>query len=179
MSAPGAPSFNGFIEFIRNTMGIDSTVLPDNSVYIPWAYQVSLRWVNTNLQAVIACGPIGVGRGGPDGIDPTYPSLYTLAVYNLAGDNLVNYAQDIVPNVPVAGGDLPYFANLRAGLKIDSFTAGAVSGTSDEGTSVSIAVPKEIAEGLTFANLQQMKTPWGRAYLGIAQSFGPSIWGVS
>lgn len=177
MSAPGAPTLAGFTSFIRNVMGINSTVLPDNAIYIPWAYQVSLRWVNTNLQAVRAWGPIGATP--PDGIDPTYPSLYALAVYNLAGDNLVNYAQDVVPNVPVDGGDLPYFANLRAGLKIDSFVGGVVSGTSDEGTSVSLAVPKEIAEGLTFANLQQMKTPWGRAYLGIAQSFGPSIWGVS
>lgn len=177
MSRLGAPTLAGYTSFIRNVMAIDSTVLPDNSVYIPWSYQVSLRWVNTNLQVVFAFGPFGATP--PDGIDPNYPSLYALAVYNLAGDNLVNYAQDVTPLVPVAGSDLPYFVNLRAGLKIDSFTAGAVSGTSDEGTSVSIAVPKEIAEGLTFANLQQMKTPWGRAYLGIAQSFGPSIWGVS
>lgn len=179
MSSPGAPSLAGFKAFIRNAMVINTTVLPDNSIYIPWAYQISLRWVNSNLQAVVTFSPLGTSGGGPDGIDPTYPTLYTLAVYNLAGDNLVNYAQDLPGALPVEGGDLPYFANLRATLKIDSFVGGVVSGSSDEGTSVSLAVPKELAEGLTFANLQQMKTPWGRAYLGIAQSFGPSIWGVN
>jgi hypothetical protein len=28
-------------------------------------------------------------------------------------------------------------------------------------------------------NLQNLKTPYGRAYLAFAQDYGPSVWGIS
>ena len=37
----------------------------------------------------------------------------------------------------------------------------------------------ESMKGLTLANLQNLKTPWGRMYLSIAQLAGPTIWGLS
>ena len=40
-----------------------------------------------------------------------------------------------------------------------------------------MTVPKAFDE-LTIGNLQNLKTPWGRVYLGIAQSYG-TLWGLS
>lgn len=160
------PTLSGYTTFIRNVMAIPIDVLPDDAPVVGDSFQAALDWVNPNLALV------------PSG-SPSFPTIYARAVYNLAGDRLVNYAQD-APGAPnVEGAELPYFANLRATMKLGAFVAGAVSGTSDEGTSVSIAVPTAIAEGMTFDNLQNMKTPWGRTYLGIAQSFGPSVWGLT
>jgi hypothetical protein len=36
----------------------------------------------------------------------------------------------------------------------------------------------EVMNNLTFADLQTLKTPWGRIYLGIAQDVG-TLWGVT
>lgn len=158
------PTLAGYILFIRGVMGINTTVLPDASPAIEFSYVVAQDWASRQLRRVRSSSPL-------------FPSLYALAVYNLAGDRLVNYAAD-VDNTPVEGGDLPYFANLRATYKLNAFVGGVVNSTSDEGTSVGLTVP-EAMSGLTFDNLQRMKTPWGREYLGIAQSLGPSVWGLS
>ncbi len=40
-------------------------------------------------------------------------------------------------------------------------------------------VVQEAAKNFTLANLQNLKTPWGRTYLGFAQAYGPSIIGLS
>jgi hypothetical protein len=32
---------------------------------------------------------------------------------------------------------------------------------------------------LTLAQLQNLKTPYGREYLALAQSYGPNVWGLS
>jgi len=55
--------------------------------------------------------------------------------------------------------------------------SGVVSASSDESTSQTLATPEQYT-GYTLANLQQTKTPWGRAYLGIAADWGP-VWGLS
>lgn len=153
-----SPTLAGYLDFIRNIMQIPVQALPDASPYIQYSYQVSLMWVARTLK-VVPCS------------SSSYPTLYAIAVYNLAGDRLVNYAPDQTGST--------YFKDLRTDLKLNSFVAGAVSGTSDEGTSVSIAVPDAIAKDMTFDNLQRMRTPWGREYLGIIQSLGPSVWGLS
>ena len=58
-------------------MGIPPGALPDNSVWLTYAYDAAYATVNTQLSTV----------PGP---------FYMLAVYNLGGDNLVNWAQDDV-----------------------------------------------------------------------------------
>ena len=50
--------------------------------------------------------------------------------------------------------------------------------SSDVSTSQSLAQPTWAA-GLTIGQLGMMRTPWGREYLSYAQSFGPTIWGVT
>jgi hypothetical protein len=145
------PTLAGFLEFVRTVMGISSSVLPDNSPYLAISFNVSKEIVNPTIQQAS-------------------PLLYQSAVYNLAGDSLLNFAQDQAGKT--------FFADARAKFTLLDFTPGVVQSTGDEGTNTSLIVQKA-AEEFTLANLQQLKTPYGRAYLQIAQSYGPNIWGVS
>ena len=54
---------------------------------------------------------------------------------------------------------------------------GVVSGSSDEGTSQTLAVPDVMGQ-LTQNDLQFTKTPWGRYWLGYGQSVGP-LWDLT
>lgn len=144
------PSLAGFIEFIRNNMGINSTILPDNSIYIGQAYLISKDIVNEQIKLYSE-------------------NLYSLAVYNLGGDNLLNYAQDIDQST--------FFADARVGYGINSFVAGVIQSSADESTSESMVTP-DFFKTITLANLQNLKTPYGRTYLQIAQSTGP-LWGLT
>lgn len=154
------PTPAGFLAFIRNVMGISTSNLPDNSPVIPMALAVSLEIVNL-------------------AINTASPLMYTLAVYNLGGDNLINYAQDVPDAQPVPGSDppLPYFANLRSSFKCNAFISGVISSASDDGTSESMVV-QEAAKNFTLSDLQNLKTPWGRQYLAIAQRYG-TLWGLT
>lgn len=157
------PTLAGFLAFIRGNMAINTTVLPDNAPVIPMAFQIAMDLVNCDLNLAS-------------------PDIYTLAVYNLGGDNIINFAPDVQPPVPYAAtdnaGELPFFAYLRSKWKLLDFNSGVVQSTGDEGTNVSLVV-QEAAKNFTIANLQQLKTPWGRQYLAFAQSYGPTIWGLS
>ena len=150
------PTLAGFMAFITGVMGINTTVLPANSAIIPYVYNMALNTVNVAL-------------AGVPNVDPTQPSIYAVAVYNLAGDYLVNFAPDQSAQT--------YFADLRKSFGVNSFVSVVINSTSDEGTSESMTVPKAFDE-LTIGNLQNLKTPWGRVYLGIAQSYG-TLWGLS
>jgi len=110
---------------------------------------------------------------------PDQPSYHAWAVYNLGGDILVNYApdnDDATP--PVEPPNDHYFTILRTKLGLNSFVPGIIQSSSDNGTSVSYMTPGWM-EQMTLANLQQLKTPWGRQYLMLAQAYGPTIWGLS
>lgn len=158
MSGPVLPSFplspptlEGFQWFVTNIMDISSTYLPTDSIFIPYAFNIAL--VTTNK--VLACIP---------------PPIYSTAVYNLAGDTLINVAQD-------QPGD-HLFQGLREKFNINGFVGGVISFSADQATSESLNVPTAM-DGLTFGDLQTLKTPWGRTYLAIAQSAGPVLWGIS
>jgi len=152
------PTVAGFLLFIRNVMGISALVLPDNSPAISWAFSIATMFVNPDLAVV----------GSSLNVTPQ-TNLFVQATYNLAADNLVNYAQDQTGRT--------YFSDLRASLKINNFAAGVVQSASDNGTSDSLVVP-EALQHLTLANLQNLKTPWGRTYLAMAQTAG-TLWGVA
>jgi hypothetical protein len=160
------PTQAGFLDFVRS-QGVGTDVLPDNSPWIPASYNLAVNLVNVLLNQI-------------PNADPTQASLYTLAVYNLGMDRLVNIAQDPMPIVPVPGTNPPvgYWTNTRKEFKINSFTSGIINATSDEGTSVSLTVP-DWAKNLTMLDLQVVKTPWGQAYMAIAQQWGPTDWGLS
>lgn len=156
-------------------MGINNTVLPDNAPVIPMALAVAMSIVNPALKSVclptIDAAGVGISSG---------PSIYTLAVYNLAGDNLINFALDVDDAPPVQGSDPPmaYFAFARKQFNTNGFVSGVIQAAGDEGTNQSMVV-QEAAKNFTLANLQQLKTPWGRQYLAFAQSYGPSTWGIT
>jgi hypothetical protein len=97
------------------------------------------------------------------------PTMYTLAVYNLAADRLINFAPD-VPNQT-------YFLDLRKGLRINEISVGVPSAASDQGTATGILNP-EFMKTMTLADLQTLRTPFGRTYMGIALSIG-TLWGLS
>ena len=157
MSSPPMPSLAGFWTFIRDVMKITVAQLPNDSTYPGWAYNISLMIVNRGLMAVPSP-------------DPAYPNLYALAVYNLAADRLVNFAQDQT--------GYTVFQDLRKSCNLDGFVSGVIQSTSDESTSSSFVVPKQLEE-LTIFDLQTIKTPWGRTYMGFAQMAGPTIWGLT
>lgn len=71
-----------------------------------------------------------------------------------------------------------YFTRLRSTLKLGAFAPGMVASTSDLSTSVGLLNP-DFMRGLTLENLQLLKTPWGKAYLSLAQSYGSNLWGMT
>jgi hypothetical protein len=143
-------TLNNFIIWIQTIMGVGPLILPITSPYIVTAYTIANEIVNEYIGIVS-------------------PSLYTQAVYNLGGDILVNITQDIPPST--------YWKDLRASMKINNFVPGVVNNALDEDTSTSILTPAAF-ENLTIGDLQNLKSPWGRQYLNIAQSVG-TLWGIS
>jgi hypothetical protein len=145
------PTLAGFQAFITNVMGINATYLPPSSQVVSDAYQYATEIVNTQLSTVSGL-------------------VYTQALYNLGGDYIANFAPDQTGQT--------YFATLRTKLNIAGFVGGVVSSSGDEGTNESLIAPEDMKE-LTFANLQQLKTPWGRAYMAYVRSYGKNVWGMS
>lgn len=173
---PG-PTRAGFLSFVRVTMGITTAQLPDNSMWIDVSYAVAVAIVNQDLASV----PVPQQDSAGVALNPGVDSMYTLAVYDLSADNLINFAQDVQGAPPVEGSGspgLPFFAWQRKQLNINGFVPGVIQSSSDQGTGNSLLVPDAFKD-FTVANLQNLKTTYGRAYLGIAQSFGPRLYGMS
>jgi hypothetical protein len=155
MAAETQPTLLGYLFWIREIMAVPKIVLPDNSPYIELSYDLSLEIVNRYIE--FASGIV-----------------YTQCVYNLGGDYLVQMAQDN-PNLPPPNNT--YWADLRASMGVNSFLPGLVNRAADQGTDAGLQLLSAM-ENLTIADLQQLKTPWGRVYLGLAQSVG-SMWGFT
>lgn len=147
------PSLAGFQWFLTNIVSIPSTALPATAPVIAFAFESARATVNRFIQQVS-------------------PFKYNEALYNLATDVLINYARDTPSTQPPL-----YWADLRKSFNIGTFAAGVVANASDEGTSAALDVI-EGAKLLTFGQLQNLKTSYGRTYLGIAQEFG-TAWGIS
>lgn len=91
--------------------------------------------------------------------------LYAQAVYNLSASFLLNFGPESV------------FRQKREELGLINFTAGVISASADETTSQTRAV-SDALKNLSLADLQQLKDPYGRWYLAIAQQYG-DLWGLS
>lgn len=148
---PTTPNIADYTTFIRNQVGISSTYLPDNSQWIASTFNMAIDTVNTTL--ALASG-----------------LAYTLAVYNLGSDRLINYAIDLQGQ--------SYFSQVRQQFGIANFSPGMVSASSDEGTGESLLNP-EFMRTMTMGDLQMTKTPWGRQYMAFAQEYGGTIWGLT
>jgi len=140
----------GFLAFIRSSMGITAAVLPDASSDIDNALNLALSIVYQPVQRFS-------------------PSIYDIMAYHLAGHNLVEMATD--------QQNITFFAELRKQFNINGFVPGVITSASDNGTSTGTQAP-EFMLTLTMADLQYIKTPWGRSYMTYAQRAGV-IWGVS
>ena len=147
---PDTPDLADFTTFAYD-QGVPTADLPTDSPYLQWAFTLASDTVLI-----------------PPGDMP--PILYVLAVYNFGMHQLVKMAQD------QAGQD--FFANARKNFNLTAFSAGVLSATSDNGTSSTLTVPESM-QNLTLQDLDLLRTPWGREYLMYAQSYGPSIVGVS
>lgn len=160
---PGPPTLAGFLDFVRNVMGITTAQLPDASPFITLAYCTAKAIVNVAFAAAS-------------------PLIYQQMVYNLGGSNLLNVAPDPTGAKPYDPDDpdnkLPFFGYMRKTYNMLGFVSGVIQAAADEATSESMVVP-DAFKGLTLANLQMLKDPYGRAYLAYAQAYGPAAWGVS
>ena len=159
------PTIGDFQAFLTNIVGVPASALPSDSPVVGYAFNFAVGTVNAQL--TLACSPPGSW------------TPYQLAVYNLAADILINWAQDPT-NEPVYDAGPPprkYFAWLRYQYGVNTFIAGVISSSGDEGTSQSLLVPKAF-EGLTIGQLSNLKTPYGRAYLALAQDVG-TMWGMA
>lgn len=144
------PTFEGFKDFVYNSMVVPPAALPDTSPYLLLAYNVALETVNESF----AC--FG-------------PNIYTLMVYNFGGDFLVNYTPDQPGQT--------YFKDLREALGLNKFVPGLISESHDEATGQSWMIP-DIFKEMNLSELELLKTPWGRFYLSQAQKYG-RLWGIS
>ena len=143
------PNLGDYQNFIANVMGIPSTVLPATTPVIALSFSVAMESVNPAL----AC--VGL--------------IYPLAVYNYAGDLLLNFATD------QPGYD--FFAKIQKQYQLATFVPGVLSTVSDEGTSNSW-FNADAMRAFTLSDLHRLKTPYGRQYLQFAQSYG-TLWGLS
>lgn len=145
-----APTLAGYTDFLRNVAKINPTVLPGNTPVIEMSYCIALEIVNLSL-ALMGC------------------RIYALAVYNLATSNLLSYAPDQSGST--------YFEDIRKKWNLNDFITGVVESTSDNGSSESMVV-QDAAKTFTLSNLQNLKDPYGRAYLAFAQDYG-TLWGLT
>lgn len=150
-ATPTTPNRADYLLFLRTHVGILAVDLPDSSNWIDTTLTIATEMVNLALNAANSV-------------------IYTLAVYNLGADRVINFAMD-QPN-------RAYFTTLREKLTITAFAAGLVSSSSDSGTSQSLEVI-EAAKRMTLGDLQLVKTPYGRQYLAFAQTYGPTVWGLT
>lgn len=158
MSGSGSgPTLNGYIAWLQ-TNGFTTNILPTDSPFITYSFNIAMQIVNQQLNQASSL-------------------IYTLAVYNLACSQLISWQQDNPDATPPPTNAPTYWFDLRKGWGINSFVPGIVSSSSDEGTSTSWEVQDQL-KSLTIQNLQNMKDPYGRTYLGFAQTVG-TLWGLS
>ncbi len=148
------PTAAGFSTFVFQIMGVPATALPSDAPVITAAFNAAANWVNP----MIGC------------LNP-YDGMY--AVYNLAADRLARWAPDGTGSDPTSTA----FATMRKNLGLNSFVAGVVGSAADVSTSDALVVP-DWFKNITLADIQDLGTPWGRAYLAIAQQMG-TLWGIS
>lgn len=166
MSWSATPNLTDYLSFIANVMAINVAYLPTDAPIITYTLQVAITTVNP-LLASIGTGQCYPPISPPSGITPA--PIYALAVYNLAGDLLINFASD--------QPGFTYFYDARKNYGINIFVPGVVGASADTGTSSSMVTP-EFMKTFTMANLQNLKTPYGRQYLSFAQAYG-TLWGLS
>lgn len=146
---PATPNQADFNTYVY-AQGVNTAVLPSDSEYLPWAFQWGVNWTNT-----------GTNIPSP---------AYVLACYQGGFHYLISIAQD------QPGQTL--FEGLRKQYNLLTFVAGAVTSSSDQGTSQTLSGSKGL-EDLSLLGMDMLKTPWGQRWLQYQQAYGPNIVGVA
>lgn len=157
---PTIPNQTDYTTFLYNVVGIPTANLPSSADIITTSLGIAQAIVSDDL---------GACNANSNAI-PSAPTLYVLAVYNLAADRLINFATDVTGQT--------YFQDWRKALRINEVSVGVPSSASDGGTATGILNPEQL-ERLTLLDLSTLKTPFGRTYMGFAQAYGTTIWGLS
>ena len=160
-SNPTTPNVTDYTTFLQEDVGIPQGILTASANAIAVSLSVAVATVTPDLAAGSCASPV-------TGLVAV--SFYVLACYNLGADRLFNLA----PNPP----NQTFFSDQREKMRLLEPAVGIVTTASDQGTAGSLMNPEQLRR-LTLADLQTLKTPWGRTYLGIAQSYGPTLWGLS
>jgi len=125
--------------------------------------------------AISGVSPLGYSQ-------PAAPSRGYFQVNSVVDSTHFNYAVSPNPGTAILGPNaavsMTYFTQARLGFKLASFFPGVVGSAGDQGTSVGVDNP-DFMRGLTLYDLQLLKTPFGRAYLAIAQKAGAAVWGIN
>jgi hypothetical protein len=168
---PLTPNLIDFTSYIEDSVHIPTAALPTNDPFIGYAFNIALA---TCISLPAWCGISSAPGSNALGI------LYTLAVYNLGVATLFQITPDQAGQT--------YFADARnskpstnfpnGGFGLNTVSTGLVQSSSDEGSSVGLVAPTWAA-GLTIGQLQLVKTYWGQQYLSFAQSYGPTIVGIT
>lgn len=150
----GKPTIEGYTAFLRNIVGVPDAALPDGSFAITLSFNIAMDIVSCWLNTI-------------------QPDIYTLAVYNLAADRLLYFCPDQPGQT--------FFTDLRGqnGLNLNAFVPGVIESSHDESTGQAFAVPESLRDSLQIMDLQNLRTPYGRAYLAYAQMLGPAVWGLT
>lgn len=144
----------------------------------------SLAWASGVVTATAAAAlPVNLVVGS---VFDTVVAGATPAGYNgsveatvLTG-NSFTYALSVNPGAETVPGTYAatFFADLRAKWNVNAISTGVVSETHDESTGSSFVVPEQFKD-LTLTDLQNLKTPYGRAYMAFAQKYGQTLWGLT
>jgi hypothetical protein len=156
---PGDPTFAGFQWFVQVYMAVPPQAMPDITV-LQACFDQAENLAYYGLQTIPS--------------QPTSPSIYAFAVYNLAAAILAQVAMDD-PNAPPPYNT--YWANLQQQAGLNNFVAGLINSAADQGTSDGLYILPQLA-GMTLFNLQLTKTPWGQQYLVFSGQWG-MIWGLT
>ena len=137
---------------LNTEVGIPNTILTTIGTQLTAALAYAMHWTYRRLALIDN-------------------AIYLRAVYCLAVDRLLLFGRD------PANKSSTVFADLRKSMSLESFQPGVIASSGDDGTTQSFEVAESLRL-LTMPDLQNMKTRWGREYLGYAQQAAP-IWGLS
>ncbi|WP_430229692.1 hypothetical protein [Paraburkholderia tropica] len=144
------PNATDLYTFLTTVAGVPTAALPSASAYLTWALSYAEEKTLLVLYAI-----------GQD--------YYCFAVYCLATSFLLNWCPDQPGQT--------FFTTARKDMNLNGFVGGTIQSSADQATSESLLAP-EFLKGLTLDQLQALKDPYGRAWLGAQQSLG-NIWGLS
>ncbi len=148
---PTTPNLTDFLTFAQ-AQGVPSGDVPtagDNVFQPQWALDDALdRVIGQNMLASEAT------------------MRYVLAVYNLALHIWITQGDDLTGET--------FFTDTRTAMNLLSFLGGVILASGDGPTSQTIAVPEQL-KGISIDDLELIKTPWGRRYMGYKQMYGRNV----